>query len=824
MSRDKIIKPLGLVTRPNKYGVYDAGALETCRNVCMRDKGVISSMPARQSYRADVFGAGYTIRRLFPGAASVLGFGDIAGTWQAEWITSGANTPITEQPPAYSSSPSFSIGKLHCSKPRDRFFVTSDRSPLVLDSEGDTTMRAAGFPAPLIRADFGTAANAVAFAAGNIACWCAVWRRKQSDGYETISEPCAAIRIFNDTGVTLDMSFTWNFGNSGYDVSAGDYFELYRTKQVASPADPGLTFFLAASHVVTAAEVAATAVVVKDSAPDASLSEELYSNSGRPVPRIIGVGGSYVNTPPAVAADTWDYKGQTFYNITALASYLKFRINTYWGALTSAAQRTTGIGTRVTAGTTAIGNNVITLVADTTGIVVGQELRSSAVFPGGATVTNVNAGAATITVDQNAAAAGAANHTFADVWELNGVRIDVGSGYDLISGLSFQALVNAAAVYQADQSIYMGRLVAGPVLDTSAVTNGITFVVRKPRAQGGTLTLRVTNSQNYSPNLAEYTAAAQNGDTDARGNRLQWGKPQQPEHVPPQQELVYGAGTHYRGILAGDGVWLFASDGLRKLTGEQDEYRVDDRDLKLILAGRNAVAALRDTVYAYTNRGLVRIGADGSIDDKFATDVIGDLVPPAAYADTWDTYVTCDELHREVWLTFRSGGSATSYVYSEVSGAFVSIVDGEWSAMAYAEYLQSLVVGVVDATPDVYRFELDTSTTRMTVGLCLFQPLTGGNEHTLKQWSLVDLIFEGVATAPFAITPYFSGQSSPPNVSIATSTAEARTVMGVPRSAALANVLRPGFQIASGGTNNKWSFRGLSARFERMSEEAGRRA
>jgi hypothetical protein len=818
MSREKIIKPLGLVTRPNKYGVYDAGGLSTCRNVCMRDKGVITSMPARQSYRANVLGAGFTIRRLFAGAASLLGIGDNAGTWQAEWITGAANTAITETPVGYASAPTFSVAKLHLAKARDRFFLTSDSSPLVLDSEGDTTTRAAGFPAPSIIPNLGTVANAVAFSAGNIACWCAVWRRKQSDGYEVISEPSVAIRIFNDSGVTLDMTFQWKIGVNGYDVIAGDYLDIYKTKQVATPSDPGLTFFLAQSHAVTAAEVAGGTVTVKDSTPDASLSEELYSNSGRPVPRIIGVGGSYVNTPPAVATDTWSYKGQTFYAISALASYFKFRIGTYWGALTTAAQRTTGIGTRTTNGTTAIGNNVITAVVDNTGVVIGQALVSAGVFPGGTVVTAVGAG--TITVNQNATAAGVNAHTFEDVWEINGIRYLAGNGLDLIGALGFS--IAGGVTLQADQSVYFGRLLAGPVIDTAAVTNGITFILRAPRAYNGAVTLRVTNAQNYAPTLAEITATAQTGDTDPRANRLQWSKPQQPEAVPPQQELVYGAGTHYRGIPAGDGVWLFASDGLRKKSGEQDEYRVDDRDLKLILAGRNAVAALRDTVYAYTNRGFVAVGADGSV-KEIGADLIGDLIPGAAYADTWDTFVACDEERREVWLSFRAGGSTTSYVYSEVSGTFVDVVDGEWSTLEYAQYLRSLVLGFVDATPDVYRFELDTSLVRMGSAQLQFQPLTGGNENTLKQWQALDFIFEGVSAAPLSITPYFDGVAGAVPVASPIATLESRTVVGVPRSAAVANVLRPGFTLASGGTNNKWSFRGLSARYERLSEEAGRR-
>lgn len=821
MAREKVIRPLGLMTRPNKYGQYDAGALSSCRNVCMRDKGVITSMPAPQSYRLNILGAGYTIRRFFSGLASLLALGDNAGAWAANWVTSATNPAVTLTPPSYFTPATFSVAKLQACKARDRYFVVSDSSPLVLDSEGDTTVRAAGFPAPSLSSDFGTVANAVSFLTGNIACWCAVWRRKQSDGYETVSEPSAAIRYYNNSGGALDLTFTWTIGQPGYDVAAGDYLELYRTKQVASPADPGLTFYLAASHVVTAGEVAANTVTVKDTTPDASLSQELYSNPGRPVPAIIGVGGSYVNTPPGQSTDTWQFKGQTFYAVAALASYLKFRIGSYWGALNSTAERTTGIGTRITNGTTGIGSNVITAVVTMTGIVVGQSLVSAGVFPAGTIVTAVNTGASTITVNNNATAAGVNAHKFEDVWEVGGVRCKAGNGFDLVFALSF---LTSGVTLQADQSIYIGALNAGPTLDATSIANGITFVLRMPRSYDGALTLRVTNGQNYAPALNEITAAVQNGDTDPRGNRLQWSKPQQPEHVPPQQELEYGSGTHYRGISTNDCVWLFASDGLWRKSGEQDSYRVDIKDSKLILAGRDAVGLLGSTTYAYTERGFVSIDSAGTI-KEIARDIIGDLIPGAAYADTWNTFITCDEAHREVWLSFRSGGSTTHYVYSEISQGFVDVIDSEWSALEYAPYLRALVVGLVDATPDVYRFRPDTDLVRMAGATLDYQPLTGGGDpFTSKQWTDVEMIFEGVSSADLSITPRFDGVASAPDVPGLINTKETRARAGVPRSAAMANVLRPGFTLQSvGGTGNAWSFRGLSARYSGVNEESGRR-
>src|SRR5512143_1761156 len=92
--REVIVRPRGLVTSPNKYGQYPAGAMSTCRNVALRDPGVITSLPARRSFQADMMGNGYTSRRICSGASSVLSFGDNAGACQARWSTTGGNTPI----------------------------------------------------------------------------------------------------------------------------------------------------------------------------------------------------------------------------------------------------------------------------------------------------------------------------------------------------------------------------------------------------------------------------------------------------------------------------------------------------------------------------------------------------------------------------------------------------------------------------------------------------------------------------------------------------------------------------------------------------------
>lgn len=820
--REYVHKPLGLITVPNKYGVYGAGALSTARNVCMRDEGVLTSMPATRAYRSDVTSSGYTLRKLYAAGSSLLAIGDNAGAWQARWITASASTAITTTP-AGGTTTTFDTAKTHVASARSRYFVTSlSNGVLALDSEGDTTVRSAGLR-PLVFAQY-QALTGQAVLSLSSASYRLVLRRIQSDGYELMSPPSHSWTYYNQFGSDQLVRLAFTIPASG-GIIAGDLVDVFRTKNVSGTASPGDTYYLAYTYTITSTDITNGYILTDDNIADNALGEELYTNPGRPVPRIVGVGGSYVNDPPGFATDAWQFKGRTFYAAQKLNSFKKLHINGRFGDVTATNDRAAGIGTRTVVGDTTNGNPTLANVsaADLVGIKVGQSRANS-----GGTITSIGATSITFNTNFTSTVVGT-TITIYDRIEVNGVNGIMGSfalfvgQADYFLGAPNTALPLERSVFYKDsnQDAYV-------VSDTPAFYGGLTsqdaYGVDIELVQGfygdGTLTVRATNGANYSPPIAEIGSTATNGDSDERFNRLQWSKPDQPESVPPQQELLYGNGVHYRGIPTLDATWLFASDGLWRLSGDDDEYRVDPIDPQLVLAGRNAVAKLGERIYAYTERGLVRISDAGGV-ERIAEKIIQDRIPGAAYADTWDTFVAADEMHREIWLSFRSGGSTTSYVFNEVTGAFVDVVDTEWSAMEYAPYLRSLVIGAVDSTPDVKYFEADTSTTRMSGADVRFQPFTGGDAFALKEWQDVNFIFEGVGST-MSLTPRF-GSTNYNARTVAASTVESRVRVAVPRNApALAARLTPGFTFASGGTSNLWSLRGISVTAQPAGDEVKR--
>jgi hypothetical protein len=802
--RQTIVKPLGLVTAPNKHGM-PPGAMSKALNVCMREPNVLSPMPDVRTYRNDVMSTGATIRRLHAGASSVLAIGDNSGTTLVRWVTS-ANSTIVSAPPATSTT-TFSAGKTHVAVMRDRWLLTNDTlEPWVLDLEGDTTSRRAGLPPPQLTPSQLTATNAQALPTASTVAYRAILRRVHADGYETISAPSQPIYITNSIGSTRNPILLVKLPGSasGTTAIAGDVVELYRSNAVTAGSDPGDTLRLAVAYTLVAGDISSRSATVTDNATEASLAVELYSNPGQEGPK-------KVKMPPPMAADVAVFKGHTFYNATRLRSYLKLKIPGPTGVLSSAVQRATGIGDRTFTGDIANGSFDILNVSDTTGLVVGQRLTVSGSAMSGSIINTIVGTTITASVASSITSVGL-SITSSDRIEINGN----------VARFSTLFEPNSESNEFAARFIYEGAVShVFTATQTWTITFPSSFIVENTYVGSSEVTLAATNGQNYYPTLPAIGATPLSGTSDPRLNRYGWSLDQQPEAVAPLDFDFVGSSTLYRMIPTRDALYMFCSDGLYRLSGDAGEWTLDPVDPTLVLTARNAVDVLSDTIWAYTNRGLVAITGDavnevstGRISDPFT-------LPVPVYADTWDTYLTCDERHREVWLTFRDGGNSVSYVFTTLGNAFTTVDDDEWSAMTYSRALQSLVIGVAGGNPDVIWFEADASAQRMPGADVRFQPLTMGDPFTLKEFVDVDYLFEGAATA-ITLVPSFS-DTNYTAVTVPANSIESHGVVPVPRNApAQGRKIAPGFTISSGGVAQRWSLRGVGVTWRLASETSDR--
>ncbi len=799
-------QPLGIVTTPNKYGQYPAGALSKALNVCMREPGVVGSLPDVRSYRADVVSSGYTLRKLFPGDAYTLGVGDSSGTFALRWVSSGASSAITV-PSGYGTL-IFDTGKASAAVTRSRTILTPTLGPLIFDSEGSTTPRIAGLYMPgNVGCVSVSATNAQSLATGYVRRYRMLFRREHSDGYVQVSPVSNPCDVDNTSGSTIDPTVTGYFlGDIA--LVAGDIAELYRTDDIATGSDPGDTYRLAKSYKVRSTDIRNTYVDIRDTSTADTLGAELYTNPGQE-------GLTNTNLAPPLADDVATFKGFAFYASRKLPEQLTFKMNNKVGSLSTTAERLYGIGTR--AFTADITNTSTTVLncSNTNGIVIGQIIYGSGI-PADTRITNVSG--TTITISQAATATTVGlSITTTDV-------IEVYNSSTYITVSAHNAILTDYTTYEVvTDTAIKTNVAAGPTL-TYEEQQGATYIIKAKRYNDGAtaFAIRATNGGNYSPTLPATTGTAITGSTDTRANRYHWSKLEQPEHVPTLNYGFVGSGTIYRMIPTRDALYFFCSDGLWRLSGEGGNWRVDPVDPRLILYSRGAVDVLGDTVWAYTNRGLVAIAGDSV--SEVSLGVVSDTIPGGAYSDTWDTFLACDELHREVWLTIRSGGDSTSYVYNTLTKAFTTCNTAtEWSCMAYSRALQSLVIGSVSTNPDTLYFYGDTASTRMDGADVRYQPITGDSDpDSTKEFHYVAFIFQGIGSAG-TLVPSFDGTNYTARTLPADSI-ESRVRVSVPRNApAIAPRVAPGFTLSAGGTAQNWSFRGLSVRYDVVSEEEATR-
>lgn len=814
MAREYSVAPLGLLTQPNKHGQYPPGALAAASNVCMRDPGVLSSLPATRSYRADISSSSYTTRRIMPGDSSLLVLTENSGTWAPRWVTASASTTITGPG---SFTPTWGTGKAHCARARERFWLSSDLGVVAFDSEGDTSMRLAGMP-PFKRLDPNIpvpTTNVQVLEDNKVVSYRATLQRVHSDGYSPEGPPSNKLEITNTSGATFDPELIIDW-DTDYAIIAGDIIRLYRTDAKDTGIDPGDTHKLALAYTVTSSDASAFQATIRDTTPEAALGEELYSND-QAVRTDVNAIGQLRNDPPPYSEDVATFKGYTFYLSRRFPHHLTVKINGLWGTLSTDADRKYGIGLRAITGDTH-SNTTIDGISAThmLGLVAGQAITGSGI-PANTTIATI-ASATSITISQAASATATVSLLVEDRFEINNNAGLIGDWYSLTTS-SALATANAVAIIDKPCAVTQGGGGAFLAVDVSGAS--ITFQAQR-YANGAVVALEATNGQNYSPALPALGGTATSGSYDERFNRIHWSRPDQPEAVPPAQFQLVGTGTVYRMVPTKDALYLFASDGLYRLSGEDGIWRVDIVDPKLVLAARNAVDVLDGAVWAYTNEGLTRIGGDGSI-DYVTRGRIGDLVTGAAYSDTWDIFIACDELHHEVWLVFR--GTLFAYLYNTLTDRFTRVAMDvtEYSAATYARYLQSLALGAVSSNPDIVYFELDTSTTRMGSPAVRFQPFTMGDPFSLKEFVDVEYLFEGT-TNGMTVLPTFNQTVSGNSTTLTASSRESSKPIPVPRNApALGRSLAPGFSVDSGATTNAWSLRGVAVRYVNAAEEGDKR-
>jgi len=818
--RQTVVTPLGLITEPNEQGQYPAGALSVAHNVHMRIPGAIDCIPDGALWGGEVFSSSYLIRRGFDlnythstndHTALLFGSTTNSATWDISWYHQGGDQQVTTPEITFTVS----TAKLQLAKYRDLWYFTSDQGVLVYGpttGTGATSAYMAGFPPPrYIESTSSSSTSGQAVANGYVASWRAVFRRENSDGAVLkVSPPSYAITIDNSTGSTQNYTFTIGFPDD-VTIAAGDIIELYRTKVQTSGTDPGGTFYLAITYTVDSTDVTNRYAAVEDTVPDAALGAELYTNPGQE-------GALKGKFPPALASDVAIFKGHSFYVTEEEAPYFDVRIPATWGLLSGTAARTHGIGDRATTCDTVIATPNISAIANVEGLVAGQEI-SNANFSAGTTVVSVNTGAGTAVLSTNATANSTGSQiNFYDRLEINGDVVTINRAIRMVSNLPDD---NPAHVEFGEAIVQ-----SATSIDSAAMR------IYNPYPYLGDVTLRATNGQNYDPPLPEIDETAASGTTDPRYNRLRISELDQPWAVPPGEgnELLVSNGTIHRVIPTTDALYVFTDEGLFRVTGDFPNWFVDQLDPTLILASRNSVGVLRDNIWAYTGRGLVRIS--GAAVEQISKGLVGDSsnLPGINYTDTWLYTLACDEAHNEVH--FLSDTANKAWVFNADTNRFATVDydasgtnPGNVTTIFYvAKEREMMHARNLTTGSNCYVFVLDQDAASAATGNTLsFQPVTGdGDSESLKEW--IDVIYNlGAFTTGAELAPEFGSydQSAyPVTVPAGSGGTRVRAKVDVGREAALSPTLAPTLTITANAQSvARWRLYGFSARWVPAGDE-----
>lgn len=688
--RETVIRPLGLVTQPNKYGVYPPGALSRADNVVIRQVGILQQLQRRTQVLAPT-GLDWRIEKMHSTGEALLLFKHevvVSLEWQTSWLFNGGVQDdaffIDVDAGPFPSWNDVQIGghrSISTILFRSRTICNSDQGIIAADytdphGADQQTIRYAGLPQPLLTAD-ASSVEGEALAPANVATYSCVITRTYPDGYVLISEPAPLIRVLNNAGDGHshggDIIVRWVdpmhvpsiTDRSG--VRAGDLIEVYRSPAVESDGDvfgnvdSGSTLYLVQTHVITDAEIAVGAANFIDKSGAEAFGPELYTNPGQEA------GGAPRRRPPA-AMSCAQYKGFAFYSNLTYPAQWKTGWPGGFGNLNTPELRAHGVGIRSVGpegsgafgGSTpvfTVGSPLITgLTADDVkGMVPGQYLTSfgatsDGLFPtadGFAYVYSVDdgsvSGTPSITMDRPADATTAPT-SFAfsaqDLLELDGAIYTIASMQKLMEQFTAGTSLSSPGFDGPGPMQNFYSIVPEPSIaydhgfDHLATIYDQRLLIEPSRYVQGNITVRATNGKNYDPPIPEIEEAVQILTPTREPNLSTWSWADQPECVAPGNALSIGYGEIQATIATRDAIWYHASDGLYRLTGYgtrssgvEAQFRVDLIDRTVVISNPNAITTLRDAAYSYTNRGLIEITDSGA--RELSEGTIGDILPGA---------------------------------------------------------------------------------------------------------------------------------------------------------------------------------------------------
>ena len=781
MAQQLVLEPLGLVTEPNPLGQIPAGGMFDAYNTVIRSPGIIEGLPnwaVRATIPSD---AGTTSAFVVatPGPYMLVIFDKIGG-WFYCWFdqTSGAQLfggaaqifVVTNGNEAQSINTSVQPG--FCAQViGDQIFVNMYSNVVVWDTYKPTNAatakpRQAGVQAPTIRfVQTITTPVGLALPAGSYAFYVAIIRRTVGDKV-TLSAPSAA--AYGDSfaaGTACNLNVEVRLMGSHY---AGDVVEIYRTKSKPSGVtgaafdyqrgeEAGAEYQKVTGYTLTAADITATTVTIKDTVDDDRLGEALYTNQA------LQGQGAAAYPPPALDLMAV-YKGSLFGFGTTRPPAIELRPKGLWQDFSTLPDTRApypfslgSVSLDSCTWTTGGSSTVVTVTPSSEIKYVHLGARAESFLSGlSGTVTAVGASTFTVTPAATVARTNEQVNFYDQAFVSTTGTVSMQSWGDFLVGLgTVQSLEIIAPALQLNKHTAT-RFQASPV-------DGFSLVRRALLDNRNVFTFASSGETNYDPIIANYNSGTPTSATiERKPAAMVWSENNEPEAWPFVNVDYFSKGTPCAVVGTRDALVVFCTDGIWRISGtggsagEGYDWRADLIATNITVAGTQAICALNDVVYAMTSDGLVAIDS-GSTGRKITQGRVHDQLqcPPwtdGPYTTSTATFLVADEEHNEVLMREPSASGGRIWIYNTNTDRLTQTIAHEQPFHGdYSRFLRNpLIIGkdgsstwTVKAPTGAYG--------NFSVG---FADVYADNPFGLREWQSLEWSLSNPLSGTYA---YFNG-------------------------------------------------------------------
>lgn len=780
-----VLSVAGLWTNPSEVSAVPPGAMREADNLVFQRPGIAET---RKGFEATTgaYPTASTPRSITTYQGYIIAW--FANDVLARYQLPGG--PWTAYSGTYSAP--YSQGRVHWMEVNGVLYFTAAAGVYRLDSPTGTPALA-GVPAATVTTASLTGASGF-LADGYGVAYRTLWGRYDGNDILLRGEPTSRVVVVNAAGASRNVTLR-NYIPGG--VDANHFLQIHRTGQVLASIDPGDEMAQVYEVFPTALDITNGYIDVIDQTPDSLRGPEIYTLASLP------------NAQPPVASDIVEFHGHAV-AVRAVRPHA-MTVTLLGVAASSSAPGLFGKEGLVIDGVTYSGGaseiiGGIQFKLETT-LTPAQNVAETAKSL--ARVVSLNTGGA-IDADYIGDDSGIVGQVLLRRRNAGAAQFTVrssgpsGTFVPAMRSASGGSLTRAANVvtFNAPPFIRHGLSVGQQVVlvasdDTinfplgtktvTSITNAWDFTYAETGADGTTPTGIIET-------LYDEGMSTQLGDTQTA---IAYSKQDEPDSMPVANTINIGAPgvAVLRAIKVGGSLYVLkeGDGGLWRLSGQDpDQWVVQPWDETVRFVAREAVAVGGGAAFALTNDGVVRWTENGKPEavSLAINNVLRDLVQQAPDAVAATAWMSTNDARQELYLGLPSNNASTYatqlYVYNWLTNAW-----GRWTVASYTGHV-SPYDGRLYLSPPTddqlwrQRGAASTADYQDAAGEAIavratFVPQNGGSPELEKQWTEVELYFNG--SAPSAVTARFATEQAPTVVTVPCDTPDDGDAPGILRCA-----------------------------------------